>query len=85
MQGTAYTQSAIAAPVDYVSDELPIWVFFHAVAAHLTAIQSALKMLSGRIGILHQHIQSMQDGNHCPPPASPFSCKAMAEAATETA
>ena len=33
-----------------------------AVAAHLTAIQSALKMLSGRIGILYQHIQKMQDG-----------------------
>ncbi|DBB04951.1 TPA: hypothetical protein ACH3X3_010232 [Trebouxia sp. C0006] len=32
------------------------------LAAHLTAIQSALKMLSGRIGILYQHIQKMQDG-----------------------
>ncbi|KAL3161406.1 hypothetical protein ABBQ32_010296 [Trebouxia sp. C0010 RCD-2024] len=32
------------------------------LAAHLTAIQSALKMLSGRIGILYQHIQHMQNG-----------------------
>ena len=34
-----------------------------AVAAHLTAIQSALKMLSGRIGVLYLHIQKMQDGD----------------------
>ena len=40
-----------------------------AVAAHLTAIQSALKMLSGRIGILHRHIQNMQDGSVRPPSA----------------
>ncbi|DBA83566.1 TPA: hypothetical protein ACH3X2_006482 [Trebouxia sp. C0005] len=32
------------------------------LAAHLTAIQSALKMLSGRIGVLYQHVQKMQDG-----------------------
>lgn len=85
MQGTAYIQSALAAPVGYGSGELPNWVFFHAVAAHLTAIQSALKMLSGRIGILHQHIQSMQDGNDRPPSVSPLSGKATAGAATETA
>ena len=33
-----------------------------AVAAQLTAIQSALKMLTGRIGLLYQHVQKLDAG-----------------------
>lgn len=32
------------------------------LAAHLTAIQSALKMLTERIGLLYQHVQKMEAG-----------------------
>lgn len=37
-----------------------------AVAAHLTAIQSALKMLTERIGLLYQHVQKMEAGKLFP-------------------